>query len=57
LVAAAAIQKEGSVHSHARMALDAGATPDEIYHCIIVLVSTIGFPRVAAAVSWIDDVV
>ena len=57
LAAAAAIRSEGSVHSHVRRALEAGATPDEIYHAIILLSSTIGFPTVSAALSWADDVI
>lgn len=57
LAAAAAIKSEGSVHSHTRRALDAGAKPDEIYHAIILLTSTIGFPNVSAAMSWADDIV
>jgi len=57
LAAAAAIKSEGSVHSHTRMALDAGAKPDEIYHAIILLTSTIGFPNVSAAMSWADDII
>jgi AhpD family alkylhydroperoxidase len=56
LAAAAAIQSEGAVHSHAQQATAAGAKPEEIYHAVLLLVSTIGFPRVAAAVSWVDDV-
>lgn len=57
LSAAAAIQSEGAVHSHTRRALAAGAHHDELYGTAILLVSTIGFPRVAATISWIDDVV
>ena len=57
LAAAAAIRSEGVVHSHARRALEAGAKPEEIYHAIILLTSTIGFPTVSAALSWIDDVI
>ncbi|HDY70757.1 MAG TPA: carboxymuconolactone decarboxylase family protein [Nitrospirae bacterium] len=57
LAAAAAIRSEGSVHSHTRRALDAGASPEEIYHAIILLTSTIGFPTVSAAISWVDDIV
>lgn len=57
LVAASAIHSEGAVHSHARRAIEVGANPDELYHCILVLVSTIGFPRVSAAISWVDDIV
>lgn len=56
LAAAAAIRSEGSVHSHVRRALEAGAKPDEIRHAIVLLTSTIGFPAVSAALSWVDDV-
>ena len=56
LAAAAAIQSEGSVHSHVHRAVESGATPEEIYHAILLLVSTTGFPKVAAAISWVDDV-
>jgi alkylhydroperoxidase/carboxymuconolactone decarboxylase family protein YurZ len=45
------------VHSHARRALEAGAKPAEVQHAIIVLTSTIGFPTVSAALSWVDDVI
>lgn len=55
LAAAAAIRSEGAVHSHARRALEAGASHEEVYHAVLVLTSTLGFPAVAAAVSWIDD--
>jgi 4-carboxymuconolactone decarboxylase len=57
LAAAAAIGSEGSVHSHTRRALKAGAKSDDIYHTIILLTSTIGFPSVSAALSWVDDVI
>ncbi len=57
LAAAAAIKSEGAVHSHARRALESGATPEEIYHSIILLTSTIGFPNVSAALSWVDDII
>jgi len=56
LAAAAAIRSEGSVHSHARRALQAGAKPQELYHAILLLTSTVGFPTVSAALSWVDDV-
>lgn len=57
LAAAAAIRSEGSVHSHTKRAIDAGAEVNEIYHAIILLTSTIGFPNVMAALSWADDVI
>lgn len=56
LAAAAAIRSEGSVHSHARRALAAGAKPEEIRHAVVLLTSTIGFPGVSAALTWVDDV-
>lgn len=55
LGAAAAIRSEGAVHSHARRALEAGASVDELHHAIILTSSTIGFPNVSAALSWVDD--
>ena len=57
MAAAITTLSQGSTHSHVRRALEAGATPEEIYHAIILLTSTIGFPTVAAALSWADDVI
>lgn len=57
LAAAASIRSEGAVHSHVRRALDAGANRQEIHHAILLLTSTIGFPTVVAATSWVDDVI
>ena len=57
LGAAAAIHSRGSVCSHAARALESGATSEELYHAVIILTSTIGFPTVAAALSWIDEVI
>ncbi len=56
LAAAAAIRSEGSVHSHVRRAQEAGASPDEIRHALILLTSTIGFPTVAASLAWAADI-
>lgn len=56
LAAAAAVHSEGAVHSHVRRAREAGASPDEIRHALLLLVSTIGFPTVVAALTWADDV-
>jgi 4-carboxymuconolactone decarboxylase len=56
LAAATAIRSEGAVHSHTRRALEAGAKPEEIRHSLRILTSTIGFPTVAAALSWAEDV-
>lgn len=56
LAGAAANRSEGAVHSHTRRAVKAGATPEEIYHAVILLTSTIGFPHTSAALSWVYDV-
>jgi len=55
LGAAASIRSEGSVHSHVRRALENGASKEDVYHTLISLTSTIGFPNVAAALNWADD--
>ena len=57
LATAAAIRSEGAVHSHTRRALKAGAAPEEIYHAVILLTSTIGFPNTSAALSWVYEVI
>lgn len=56
LGASIAARSEGSVHSHTRRAIEAGATKDEIYHVIALMISTIGFPAAAAAFSWVNDI-
>jgi alkylhydroperoxidase/carboxymuconolactone decarboxylase family protein YurZ len=46
---------EGAVHSHTR-ALEAGCTPGEIRHVVLLATMTIGFPAMMSAMSWVDDV-
>jgi AhpD family alkylhydroperoxidase len=57
LAAAVAVRSEGSVHSHTRRALSHGAVPEQVRHAAILLTSVVGFPAVAAALAWIDDVI
>lgn len=54
LAASAGIRSEGAVQSHARRALEAGASAADIRHALLCLTSTLGFPTVAAALSWAD---
>lgn len=56
LAAAAASRSEGAVHSHARRALALGVSREELDHTLLCLTSTIGFPAVSAALSWVEDV-
>jgi len=48
--------QEGAVHSHARRALDSGASRDEIRHVGLLALTTLGFPRMMTGLAWIDDV-
>jgi AhpD family alkylhydroperoxidase len=47
---------EGAVHAHTRKALDAGCTAEEIRHAAVLATTTMGFPNMMAALSWVDDV-
>jgi 4-carboxymuconolactone decarboxylase len=53
---AIAARSEGSVHSHVRRALEVGVTPDEIYHVLLMAITSVGFPATVAAYTWINDV-
>ena len=46
---------EGAVHSHARRALDAGASAAEIGHVVSHAVTTVGFPTAIAAFTWVEE--
>jgi len=56
LAACSALRSEGGVHSHTRRAIKAGASKDEIYQTVALLLNTIGFPTTAATFSWVNDV-
>jgi 4-carboxymuconolactone decarboxylase len=47
---------EGAVHSHTRRALEAGATPEEIRHAVLLAVTTLGFPTAMAVLTWAEDI-
>ena len=47
----------GGVMSHTRKALAAGATSDEIYHAVLLSLTTIGFPNMIAAMGWVNEVI
>ena len=57
LAGAVGVRSEGAVHSHARRALQAGASEEEIRHTVILLTTTLGFPAVAAAMDWLNDMI
>jgi 4-carboxymuconolactone decarboxylase len=49
---AAGVGSITAVQSHTRRALGAGATMQEIEHTIILGVTTLGFPKMMAALNW-----
>jgi AhpD family alkylhydroperoxidase len=53
---AIASERQGAVHSHARRALKAGASREELMHVGILAITTIGWPGAFAAITWIGDV-
>ncbi|BCR06431.1 hypothetical protein DESUT3_35000 [Desulfuromonas versatilis] len=50
-------QSEGAVKSHARRALEEGATADEVRHTILLALTTVGFPAMIAASQWVEEVI
>ncbi|HYW95909.1 MAG TPA: carboxymuconolactone decarboxylase family protein [Bacteroidales bacterium] len=56
LSASITLKSEGATHSHTKRALEAGATPGEIRHAVLLLTNTIGFPNVMAGMSWVNDI-
>jgi 4-carboxymuconolactone decarboxylase len=56
LAIAVGARHEGAVHSHTRKALEAGCTKAEIRHVALLSVTTMGFPNMMAALSWVDDI-
>lgn len=57
LGAAIAAGQEGGTHSHARKALDGGATPEEVRHAALQTLTTIGFPNMMRGLSWVEDII
>jgi alkylhydroperoxidase/carboxymuconolactone decarboxylase family protein YurZ len=57
LALAAGARLEGAVHSHARRAIEAGASPEQVRHVALLAVTTLGFPAAMAIRAMIDDVV
>ncbi len=48
---------EGAVHSHARKAIKAGCSAEEMRQVALLSLPTIGLPSMMAALSWIDDII
>ena len=48
---------EGGVRSHARRAMEAGVSPDELRHAVLLGLTTAGFPTMSAALKWVEEVI
>lgn len=48
---------EGAAHSHARKALAAGWSGDELLHAAQLCAPTIGFPTMMRARQWVAEIV
>jgi 4-carboxymuconolactone decarboxylase len=51
------LASEGAVRSHARQALEGGASPEEVRHAVLLALTTAGFPTMIAAMKWVDEVI
>lgn len=55
LALALGADSEGAVHSHVRRALAEGIDSASLEQVALLAIPTLGFPRTAAAVTWIRD--
>jgi alkylhydroperoxidase/carboxymuconolactone decarboxylase family protein YurZ len=54
---AVGLHSEGGIRSHARRALDEGATAAELRHVVMLAFTTAGFPTMIAASKWVEEVI
>ena len=47
---------EGAIKAHTRLAIEQGATPDEIYQVALLAITTVGFPSAMAALTAIEGI-
>lgn len=55
LGASMGLRHESAVRSHARKAIEAGASPEMVRHAALVTVTTLGFPSMMAGLKWIES--
>jgi alkylhydroperoxidase/carboxymuconolactone decarboxylase family protein YurZ len=46
---------EGGVHSAVRFALAGSCSKEDVSHAVRLAITTIGWPRALAAMSWVED--
>ena len=47
--------QETALQRHALMAMQEGATKEEICQAILLMITTVGFPRASAALKWAES--
>jgi alkylhydroperoxidase/carboxymuconolactone decarboxylase family protein YurZ len=55
LAIAIGVNTEGAVHSAVRHALAGGCSRDDIGHTVRLAITTLGWPRAQAAMTWASD--
>jgi 4-carboxymuconolactone decarboxylase len=48
-------ESQGAIKSHTRRAVEIGISPEEIHHVVLLSLTTIGFPKMIAALNWINE--
>ncbi len=57
LALAAGAGSEGAVHSQVRRGIAEGLSRDELRHVAFLAMTTLGFSKAVAALTWIEDIV
>lgn len=47
---------ESGTRAHVRLALEAGASPEEIRHAVLLTTTTLGYPTMMRGMTWAEDV-
>jgi AhpD family alkylhydroperoxidase len=47
---------ESAAHAHARLAREVGASDEDVRHVPLLATTTLGFPSMMRARSWVEDV-
>ncbi|MDI6763168.1 MAG: carboxymuconolactone decarboxylase family protein [Thermodesulfobacteriota bacterium] len=48
-------ESQGAIKSHTRRAVALGISPEEIQHVVLLSLTTIGFPKMIAALNWVNE--
>lgn len=48
---------EGATHSHTGKALRHGISEEEVRHAVVLATTTLGFPAMVRALTWVEDVI